>query len=271
MAAATVIDMADVAQLNVGSVLSEVMQRHAITQQQLADVMDRGRTTIAGYTERDRLSWRVLAEVADGLNAILGERGFSERYTAASLQQGSEPANNLAEVKDDTADLRAELAELRRLVVRDRDAVDFYGPAPCGTPLFLDDEEVEPQQLELADVIEEPLTPGRHYVLQAEGDSMEPYIFEGDFMLVDHRRVPQVRDIVVANINDDGVTVKQLGPHPASGRLVLCPANPRHDPLELHELDEVDVQGVVIGCIRKFVSLVGPDPIARAQQTKRRR
>lgn len=145
----------------------------------------------------------------------------------------------------------------------------YYGKAPCGAPLYITD--AEPEELDLAGLTGGVFHPDQHYVLLADGDSMEPYIFEGDFMLVDHRRVPQVRDIVVANINDDGVTVKQLGPHPASGRLVLCPANPRHDPLELHELDEVDVQGVVIGCIRKFVSLVGPDPIAKVQQTRRRK
>lgn len=145
----------------------------------------------------------------------------------------------------------------------------YYGKAPCGAPLYITD--AEPEELDLAGLTNGVFHPDQHYILMADGDSMEPYIFEGDFMLVDHRRVPQMRDIVVANINDDGVTVKQLGPHPASGRLVLCPANPQHEAVELHELDEVNVQGVVIGCIRKFVSLVGPDPIARAQQTKRRK
>lgn len=145
----------------------------------------------------------------------------------------------------------------------------YFGKAPCGAPLYVTD--AEPEELDLAGLTGGVFHPDRHYVLLADGDSMEPYIYEGDYMLVDHRRVPHVRDIVVANIGETGVTVKQLGPHPASGRLVLCPANPKHEAIDLHELDAVDIQGVVIGCIRKFVSLVGPDPIARAQQTKRRK
>jgi len=146
----------------------------------------------------------------------------------------------------------------------------FYGPAPCGTPLHVDANEVEPEPVELADLIEERLVPGRHVLLRADGDSMKPWIHDGDLMVVDRQRIPQMNEIVAANVND-GLTVKRIAPHPQSGQPCLMPDNPAHDPIEIQDGDEVEVIGVVIGVLRRYVRLTGPDPVARAQQLRQGR
>lgn len=145
-----------------------------------------------------------------------------------------------------------------------------YGPAPCGTPLHLDDDEVEPEPMELADLIDERLVADRHVLLRAQGDSMKPWINDGDLMVVDRHRVPQMNDIVAANVNE-GLTVKRIAPHPQSGEPCLAPDNPAHDPIEIGDGDEVEVIGVVIGVLRRYIRLTGPDPFARAQQARRLR
>lgn len=241
-------------------------------QTELAVAMGKSQSTVADYLRLDRrVSFDLVEEIADGINRLCAERGFPQRYTAASLQQGSEPANAAPETaRDDTADLRAELAELRRLVVRDRQGIDFYGPAPCGTPLYIEDADVEPAQLELDDVIDEPMIPGRHYVLQASGDSMEPAVCDGDWIVVDRQRQPQMNEIVAANLNG-GLTIKRVVPDRATGRPSLMPDNDRHQPIALDDGDELQMLGVVVGVLRQYIRLVGPDPIARAQQTRRRR
>jgi SOS-response transcriptional repressor LexA len=146
--------------------------------------------------------------------------------------------------------------------------VEFYGPAPCGSPLYIEDAEPEP--VELGDVIEEPLQPGRNFILRAEGDSMFPVIGDGDWIVVDRQRTPQINEVVAANLNG-GLTIKRVVPHQATGRLCLMPDNQAHAPIELDDGDEVQVLGVVVGVLRHYIKLTGPDPIAKAQQTKKRK
>lgn len=145
--------------------------------------------------------------------------------------------------------------------------VRFYGDAPCGAPLYIEDAEA--QDLDLGDLTDGVYDPDRHYVLRARGESMQPYVYEGDWMLVDHQRAPQINDILVANVNG-GVTVKRLGPTQAGGGLVLVPANPQHPILELTEFDEVECQGVVVGVVRAYVKLANHDAGARLAGLERR-
>lgn len=145
--------------------------------------------------------------------------------------------------------------------------VAFYGDAPCGSPLYIEDAEA--QDLDLGDLTDGNYDPDRHYILRARGESMQPYVYEGDWMLVDHQRAPQINDIVVANVNG-GVTVKRLGPTRAGGGLVLVPANPQHPLVELTEFDEVECQGVVVGVIRAYVKLANHDAGTRLAGLERR-
>ncbi len=99
---------------------------------------------------------------------------------------------------------------------------------------------------------------------------MKPFINDGDLMVVDRQRVPALSEIVAANLNG-GLTVKRVAPHPDTGEPCLMPDNPAHDPILIDDGDEVAVVGVVIGVLRRYISLADHGPIARAQQVRRRK
>jgi repressor LexA len=89
----------------------------------------------------------------------------------------------------------------------------------------------------------------QHYVLRVVGDSMiEEGIQDGDFVVVRRRDQADAGEMVVALVGDDA-TLKRIYPE---GPLVrLQPANPTMQPL-LVPADQVRVQGVVVGLMRRF-------------------
>ena len=94
-----------------------------------------------------------------------------------------------------------------------------------------------------------PGGPDRHYVLQVVGDSMiGEGIHDGDYVVVRQRDAAQAGEMVVALVGDDA-TLKRIYPE---GEMVrLQPANPQMQPLYFAS-DQVRVQGVVVGLMRRF-------------------
>lgn len=88
------------------------------------------------------------------------------------------------------------------------------------------------------------------YVLQVKGDSMiEEQIRDGDFVIVESSDTAQNGETVVALLNNGEATLKKY--FRENGQIRLQPANPSMSPIFVHE-DELRIQGVVIGIIRKF-------------------
>jgi repressor LexA len=88
------------------------------------------------------------------------------------------------------------------------------------------------------------------YVLKVEGDSMiDDHVMDGDLVIVEKRTSPREGETVVALVRNTDVTLKR---YRRQGRKIrLDPANPAYQPLLLDE-DEVEIQGVVVGLLRKF-------------------
>ena len=87
------------------------------------------------------------------------------------------------------------------------------------------------------------------YCLRVRGDSMiEDGILDGDIIVVDQGRQPRVGDVVVALIEDDA-TVKRY--YPRGEEVELRPANASMEPI-IVGADSVEIQGVVIGVIRRY-------------------
>jgi repressor LexA len=92
---------------------------------------------------------------------------------------------------------------------------------------------------------------GRHYVLRVRGDSMiEEQIRDGDYVIVNARNTAQNGEMVVALVHGDSATVKKFY-RERDGRVRLQPANVTMAPLYFAS-DEVVVQGVVVGVIRRY-------------------
>ncbi|HEX6133690.1 MAG TPA: transcriptional repressor LexA [Longimicrobiales bacterium] len=92
---------------------------------------------------------------------------------------------------------------------------------------------------------------GRHYVLKVRGDSMiDEQIRDGDYVIVNSRNTADNGDMVVALVHGDSATVKKFY-RERDGRVRLQPANVTMSPMYFSS-DEVTVQGVVVGVIRRY-------------------
>ncbi|MCL4845161.1 MAG: transcriptional repressor LexA [Acidobacteria bacterium] len=93
---------------------------------------------------------------------------------------------------------------------------------------------------------------GKHdtYVLRVRGDSMiDEQIRDGDFVIVEDRKVAENGEMVVALLEGHDVTLKKF--YRENGHVRLQPANPAMQPLVV-PAERVQVQGVIIGVMRRY-------------------
>jgi len=89
---------------------------------------------------------------------------------------------------------------------------------------------------------------GDAYVLKVRGDSMiEEHIADGDFVLIRPQSTARNGDIVVAQVEDNLVTLKRF--FREKDKVRLQPANPNYPP---QFYDDVRIQGKLIGVIRRL-------------------
>ncbi|MFP4433580.1 MAG: transcriptional repressor LexA [Planctomycetota bacterium] len=115
------------------------------------------------------------------------------------------------------------------------------GRIAAGSPI----EAIEDRrQLDLEDLFANPDS----FVLEVTGDSMiEDHIAEGDYVVCERRNTARNGETVVALLPDGEATLKRL--YREKGRIRLQPANANYEPILV---DDVHIQGVVIGVIRKL-------------------
>jgi repressor LexA len=88
---------------------------------------------------------------------------------------------------------------------------------------------------------------GDAYVLKVRGDSMiDAHITDGDFVVIKPQQTARDGDIVVAQVEDNGVTLKRF--FKEKNRIRLQPANERYEPMFY---DDVRIQGKLVGVIRR--------------------
>jgi len=88
------------------------------------------------------------------------------------------------------------------------------------------------------------------YVLRVKGNSMiDEQIRDGDFVIVEDRRTAEDGEMVIALLDGADVTLKKL--FRDQGRIRLQPANPTMAPM-MFAPDQVQVQGVVVGVMRRY-------------------
>lgn len=88
----------------------------------------------------------------------------------------------------------------------------------------------------------------KSFVLEVQGDSMiDDHIKDGDYVVVERRRSVRDGETVVALLDSGEATLKRLYKEGKGFR--LQPANSNYKPIHT---DKVNIQGVVVGVIRKF-------------------
>jgi repressor LexA len=89
---------------------------------------------------------------------------------------------------------------------------------------------------------------GDAYVLKVRGDSMiDAHIADGDFVLIRPQSTARNGDIVVAQVDENAVTLKRF--FKEKDKIRLQPANPAY-PDQIY--DDVRIQGKLIGVIRRL-------------------
>ena len=88
---------------------------------------------------------------------------------------------------------------------------------------------------------------GDAYVLRVRGDSMiDAHITDGDYVVIRPQQTARDGDIVVAQVEENAVTLKRF--FKEKGRVRLQPANEQYPP---QFYDDVRIQGKLIGVIRR--------------------
>jgi len=148
---------------------------------------------------------------------------------------------------------------LRRLPYKARSLelssqVEFPDEARAGLPLVGRIAAGAPiEAIENREMVElEQMFPAKEgtYLLRVRGDSMiEEQIRDGDYVVVDNRKEVRDGEMVVALLDDGEATLKKLYRDKKKGRFRLQPANPDFAPIYL---DRLNIQGVVVGVLRKY-------------------
>jgi repressor LexA len=98
-----------------------------------------------------------------------------------------------------------------------------------------------------------PFMVGRRnsYVLQVKGQSMiDEGINDGDYVVVQEKEIPSNGEMVIALINGGEATLKRY--FKEKGHIRLQPSNAAMDPIIIKPGTPIEIQGVVIGLIRKY-------------------
>jgi repressor LexA len=96
--------------------------------------------------------------------------------------------------------------------------------------------------------VPESIVPGGDaYVLRVRGDSMiEAHITDGDYVIIRPQQTARNGDIVVAQVEENAVTLKRF--FKEKNRIRLQPANDQYPP---QYYEDVRIQGKLIGVIRR--------------------
>lgn len=118
--------------------------------------------------------------------------------------------------------------------------VPILGTIACGDPI-LAEENFKGYRYELADT----LPSGNVIILEAQGDSMEPTIPDGSFVIV--REQPDVENGEIAAVRVNGNTEATLKRIKKQGNtILLMPDNPRHDPIVVDEDNPISIIGKAV-------------------------
>ena len=91
---------------------------------------------------------------------------------------------------------------------------------------------------------------GEHFALEVKGDSMiDAGIHEGDIVIIKRTNSADNGDIVVALVEKEEATLKRV--RKRGGSIALEAANPNYE-TKIFGPDQVDIQGRLVGLIRKY-------------------
>lgn len=168
-------------------------------------------------------------EIMHALN--LGSLATVQRYIRALVKAARIEVTNAGNI-----------SPLPQLMGGESKVVPLIGEIACGEPLFavenIEESYTLPKSL---------FGDGELFMLTAKGNSMiDVGISKGDLLVIRRQTAADDGDIVVALIDNDA-TLKRL--YHKDGKIVLHPENKQMKDIVL---DKCNVQGVLVGCIKKY-------------------
>lgn len=172
------------------------------------------------------------AEIAEGLG--IKSRGGTHRYVEGLVKAGY--------VK--LIPGRQRNIQIVESFDNNSQVIPFEGRIAAGMPI----EAIADKQS--LDLNEEFFSDDR-YALEVKGDSMiDVGIFDGDTVLIKSQQTAKDKDIVVALIDKEEVTLKRFY-RVKNNKVILVPENVEMKPME-YSADRVDIQGVLVAQFRKY-------------------
>ncbi len=130
-------------------------------------------------------------------------------------------------------------------VETERTSIPLLGNIAAGQPLDVMDRADEYLELD-------SYFPDGCYALKVKGESMiDALISDGDLVLIEPRKSASNGEIVVALINNEGATLKRF--YKEEDTIRLQPENPTMDPIYVNSNDDLKIQGIVKGVVRKML------------------
>ncbi len=134
------------------------------------------------------------------------------------------------------------IVPIEEVEARPMTPLPLVGTIAAGEPI----EAIE--EKEVIDVGELLATDRDCFVLKVNGNSMiDEQIRDGDYVIVEKRYTADDGETAVALLEDGTATLKKI--YREDGRIRLQPANAYMEP---RYVDHIEVQGVVVGVLRKY-------------------
>jgi repressor LexA len=190
-----------------------------------------------GLASTSAVHHHLIALERDGLLERGGKHSRALRLTSRPQSVPNQPAapNELGEP--------AKVTPFRMPVERETLTLPVMGEIAAGQPIEAYEDAAETLAVPASmDAREDS------YVLRVRGKSMiDALIDDGDFVIVQPQATARDGDIVVALLEDNGVTLKRF--FREEDRIRLQPANAEMEPIYA---TEVQIQGKVVGVIRRL-------------------
>ncbi len=187
-----------------------------------------------GLASTSAVHHHLIALERDGLLERGGKHSRALRLTTRPQPVPSDPA---------AQDEGAKVTPFRMPVERETLTLPVMGEIAAGQPIEAYEDAAETLAVPASmDAREDS------YVLRVRGKSMiDALIDDGDFVIVQPQATARDGDIVVALLEDNGVTLKRF--FREKERIRLQPANAEMEPIYA---SEVQIQGKVVGVIRRL-------------------
>lgn len=224
-----------------------VIKNNSLSNEKLAKIMGLSTASIDGYRRKLRLpstEFYLFFEHNFNFSFEWFMRGRGEPFPGARVKYPEVCGPEIREYKINESQIRYEPGEF--VIVP-----QFRSPISAGTGL-IPDENMEMRVAFRRDWIIRKGNPKNMSLIKISGDSMEPTLYAGDLVLVNHSRNyldPQGGIYAIA-INNS-IMVKRIHPDLHAGKVKIISDNSKYPPIEV-DLDQVKINGKVIWFAREI-------------------